>query len=188
MANNCPHTFNLGTGYELAALRQLPGVTMDSPATHLLMDFRIHPALTLEPDTPLEEARHFLHNSHTALIAVVDPYGHFCGVLTEMNLTEQSVVQLVSAGHRREDLQARDFMMPRHLILAVEYSEFSRSSVRQVIDTFKEKGVPYLLVTDNRNREIIGIITAKKLARIFDLDLKIEPLPSFMEILDAVKH
>lgn len=188
MPNKHPTTFNLGGDYELAEVQQLAGVTLDSPAREVLLDFRLHPALTVEPDTPLDEARHFLDNSHAALVLVVDRKGHFRGVITEDNLTQQSVMRLVGLGRRREDLQVRDLMTSRDAINAIDHHEFFRLSVGKVISTLKQGGISFMMVVDRQSEEIIGFISAKKLAKIFNLQLEIEHHASFKELVDAVMH
>ncbi|MGD9661605.1 MAG: CBS domain-containing protein [Porticoccaceae bacterium] len=188
MAVKYPQPFNLGAGFELADLQSRPDITVNSPATDILLDFRIHPALTVPAKMQLKEAQHALANSHSSLLLVVDDKGHFCGVVMECSLSEQAIMQQVSAGRRRSDMQVKDLMVPRNLILAVDYSEFCRSTAGKLVALLKTEAVPYMMVVNTNSREIVGVITAAELAKIFNMDLTIEHHPSFIEIFDAVMH
>ncbi|MFA5631922.1 MAG: CBS domain-containing protein [Porticoccaceae bacterium] len=183
-----PQTSYLASGFELAEQQPMPNITLGSPATDILLDFRIHPALTLLPETPLDEAQHMLASSHTSVLPVVDKSRHFCGVVTENCLSDQVAMRHIHAGKRRTDLQVRDLMTGRDLISAVTYDEVARSSVYRLITLLKAEGVPFLLVVDSHSRSIIGVVAASELAKLFNLHLELGHRPSFMDIFDAVMH
>ncbi|MCK9504495.1 MAG: CBS domain-containing protein [Porticoccaceae bacterium] len=188
MAIKYPQPFNLASGFELAPLQQRPDITVNSPATDILLDFRIHPALTIPSKTQPQEAQDLLANSRSSLLLVVDHSGHFCGVVTEHSLSEQAIMQQASLGRRRTDLQVKDLMVPRNLILAVDYSEFCRSTAGKLVAMLKNEGVPYMVVVNSGSQEIIGVIAAAALAKLFNMDLTIAHQPSFIDIFDAVMH
>lgn len=184
-----PQSFHLDAGFELAPLKPLPSVTVDSNATAILVDFRLHPALTLPPETPLDEAQHTLANSHSSLLLVVDRNNHFCGVATEKSLGDQAIMRQLGLGRRRSDLQVRDLMVPRQQMLAMDYEEFCRLSVGRIISVLKNEHLPYLLIVNRDPKEIVGVISAAELAKIFGLDLDTSQRPpSFIEIFEAVMH
>jgi len=183
-----PQTFYLAAGYKIAEPQPLPDINLESPAIQVLLDFRIHPALTLLPETPFDEAQHCLANSHASVLLVVDRNNHLCGVVTAHCLADQVAMRHISAGRLRRDIQVRDVMTPRDLINAVDYSEIARSSVHKLVTLLKNEGVPYLLVADSSNRRIVGVVAAHELAKLLNLQLDIGQRPSFREIFEAVMH
>jgi CBS domain-containing protein len=182
------HTFHLHGDFELATLHQIPRLTLDSPATAILQDFRLHPAVTVGPDTPVDEAQWLLEQSHIPELFVVDNSGHLCGLASKSSLSEQLVLKLVSQGFSRASLAVSDFMTSRRFIAAMAYPEFTALSVGRIIDLLQRRGLTNLVVVDEDTREIIGILSSALLKKVFDLPDRMEPATSFAEILEAIMH
>lgn len=188
MSARYPQAFNLDARFELAGLHQPATVNTGSPATDILLDFRLHPALTLLPSTAIDKAQQLLENSHASVLLVADRHHHFCGLLNDDCLLDQSVMRRVNRFRRRTDLQVSDFMVPRDMVSALDYKDLANASVGQIITLLKHERLPSLLVVANDSQEIVGVITAKELAKIFNMPMEEKHTPSFMDIFDAVMH
>lgn len=183
-----PNTFHLDPDFELASLHQLPQMTFDSPAHSIMQDFRLHPAITVSPQTPASEAQWLLAQSHTPELLVVDRQGHLCGLASESSLSEQAIIQQIGKGFAREDIQVRDLMIQRKDIAAMDYDAFSAATVGDIITLLSSESLKTLLVVDKESREILGILSSKLLAKLFNLPETSRPPATFMEIFEAVMH
>lgn len=182
------HLFNLDAPYELAHPEAFADVGLDSPATAILTDFRIHPPLTLYLDSSLEDARTLLANAHTSVVAVVDRDEHFRGLIAHNHLTDEAIMRRVGQGQRRADLQVRDLMVQRELLMALDHDSLARTSVAKLLKLLHQEGQPHVLVVDQCGHHIRGLISARDLAHRLHLPVTIEQQPSFMEIFTAVMH
>ena len=182
------HPFHISANYKLAHVGPRPDIHIDSPASVLMLDFRLHPVLALPGDTPLDETQHTLGNSHGSAVLVVDSSGEFCGVITRGALSGQAIMQKVGKGRRREDLQARDFMVRRERLTAVELGEIENSTVGKVIGLLRDEGASIVLVVDDPKKEVVGLLSAEEIEQVLNLELAISHNPTFLEIFDAVMH
>ena len=174
--------------YKLADIKPAPGIDISSPATCLMVDFRLHPVITLPGNTPLEEAQHTLKNSHRSVIMVVDSDDQVCGVVSQQALTNQSIMARLGKGGSRADLQVADFMTPRAELTAVSLGDIEEASVGKVISLLREEGLATVLVVDDSSREVVGLLAAAEIEKILGLEVKPAFNPSFMSIFDAVMH
>jgi CBS domain containing-hemolysin-like protein len=152
-----------------------------------MLDFRLHPALTLPPDMPLADAQQSVKNSHSSAVLVVDRFDQFCGAATHHCLSGQTIMQLVGKGRRREDLQLRDLMHPKDRLNALSLGEVENASVGKLISLLQKEGAPLILVVDEDHREVVGMLSAPEIGRVLDLKLTPAPQQSFLDIFTALK-
>lgn len=189
MTHKSPQPFYLAAGaYKLAKQQPLQGVCLESPATDILLDFRMHPPVTVLPETSLPEARHILASSHSDVLPVVDKFGHFCGVVTQSCISEQAAIRHLDRGERMTNLCVRDLMTALDLISAVNFDDVVRSTVHNLVALLKRQCVPFLLVVEKDSHSIVGMVTATMLAKLFSLRLEPPHRPTFLDIFDAVMH
>ena len=182
------HPFHLSGDCKLAHPQRQPQIEVDSPASRIILDFRLHPVPTLFPDTPLVEAQHFLNYSHSSVLLVVDRQDQLCGIATNQCLSEQSVIKLVSQGRSRSEIQVGDLMQSRQSLSAVTLQEIGSTTVGEVLSLLRHEGLTLVLVIDDQTNEVTGVLSAVEIEQILDLKLDVSHNPSFLDIFNAVMH
>lgn len=182
------HPFHLSSEYKLTHLQPQPGIDIDSPAKRLMLDFRLHPALTLPPTTPVEEAQHTIKNSHSSVVLVVDRFERLCGVVTKNSISNQAIIKKVGQGRGRDDLQVGDFVLPSEMLTAVSLAEIENANVAKVITLLRNEGAFIVLVVDHDTKEVVGLLSATEIEEILGLELNLPYIPSFLDIFEAVMH
>lgn len=180
--------FKLESSYELAFPDNLTERGLNSPATTLLIDFRLHPPATLYMDDSLDEAKSFLGHAHLSVMAVVDQYGHFRGLLTRDQLSDEAIMRRLFRGQHRKELQVRDLMVPRSQLTAIDYGTLASLSIDKFVTLLYEEGRSYVLVVDRHSQRIRGLISAAELAQRLGLSHEARRKPTFMDIFAAVMH
>lgn len=188
MSSRPSQLFTLEPPYELAFPDDFGDLGPDSPATAVLIDFKLHPPATLYVDDSLDEAQSFLGHAHLSIMAVVDRNDHFRGLLTSDQLSDESVMRLAAFGQHRKELQVRDLMVPRSQLMAIDHDTLANTSIGKLVSLLYQEGRPHVLVVDRHSQQIRGLISAVELARRLRLSLEVQRQPTFMDIFDAVMH
>ncbi|WP_237132876.1 CBS domain-containing protein [Pseudohongiella sp. O18] len=163
-------------------------LTMSSPAVELFTDFRKHHPLTIEGSTPAVDAQMLMRKAHVKIILVVDSRNEFIGTLNMDDLNEERFLIMVANGERLQEITVRDMMCPKHSIPALDLEQLRKCSIDDLVTTLKRSGQPHCLVVDRTRDHIRGYISANEVARRLHIPIKIERIPTFVDIFSSVRQ
>lgn len=157
-------------------------LTLDSPAMDIIADFSIYAPYRISSATPAVNILPLLKQSHVSAALVTDSHERFCGLITPQDVSEERLLQIVGRGTAREDIFAADCMQPRDQLHSVAFDEVQRARIKDVVETLCSYGHQHCLVTDQKNHEIRGLISAVDIAEFLKLQLDIRSRPTFAEL------
>lgn len=161
-------------------------LTVHSKALSVFTDFKQHQPQVVLYNRKIVDFEKALKKAHVRLKLVIDNDHRFIGVVSLEDLTERRIIQIISEGVPRDELQLSDFMRPRSQLRAFEYHDLENATVGDIINTLKNSGQRHCLVIDKENHEIRGIISASDIARRLQLPIDIADRSSFVEVFKAL--
>lgn len=163
-------------------------VTPESSALTILTDFRNHRPHVVEAHIPAIEAAEAMVQENIHFKLVVDMHGEFVGLISYEDLSEQSILLTqVANGVMRDEVLVSDLMHHRPSIRAINYEEFKRSSVADIIYTLQRHGQEYYIVVDRDQHHIRGVVSSAEISRRLHAPVYVERQPSVVDILSAVR-
>jgi CBS domain containing-hemolysin-like protein len=141
----------------------------DAPAVNVMTDLSMVAAVTIAPDSNLEEAEKCMIACGIRLLLVTNGNDEILGILTAKDLEgDRAMAQLSHGGLTRRELTVDDIMTPRHQIEVLEMNDMTRARVGDVVETLKRMGRQHALVID-RGRDgqqtVRGILSTTQIAR-----------------------
>jgi CBS domain containing-hemolysin-like protein len=159
----------------------------DSPAIHLLSDFRQHKPHMIDSHVKASEALNMMLTEDVTLKIVVDIEKEFIGVLDMEYLSSENMLpRQISLGLKHSELLVRDLMYPRARILAVDMDQLAQAKIGDLVSALKNSHQEYLLVVDKDAHHIRGIISAREISRRLRQPIAIEKALTFADIFTAV--
>jgi acetoin utilization protein AcuB len=123
-----------------------------------------HPVISVEPDTPVQEALNMMHREHVRRFPVTDEHGHLVGIVAERDLLHASPSDATSLSVWElnyllgkivvKEVMAKD-------VITVTEDTLLETAARIMADR-KIGGIPVL-----RDKKVVGIITETDLFKIF---------------------
>lgn len=163
-------------------------VTPESSALTILTDFRNHRPHVVEAHISAVEAAELMHQESVSFKLVVDSRNEFVGLISTEDLSEQSILLTqVAGGMRRDEVLVADLMHHRESIRAINYDEFKRSSVADIIYTLQRHGQQYYIVVDRDQHHIRGVVSSSEISRRLHAPIFVERQPSVADILSIVR-
>lgn len=159
---------------------------LNSPAVEFFTDFKKHRPLTIEGSTLAVDVEMLMRKAHVRLKLVIDSNDEFIGIISTEELSEQNFMIRVANGEGRNEITVSDMMCPRHAILALDLEQLERSSIDDILTTLKRHGHQHCLVVDRRHNHIRGLISASDVARRLHMPIKIEKVPTFVDIFRSI--
>lgn len=161
-------------------------LNLQSPALLALQDFHPSTLLHLEQSTPLEQARSLFERTHSNLSLVVDEDDQVVGLLAREHLAKQNEMLKQAKGYDRNQLTARDMMVPLAQLWALASEDLAHITVGQLLKNLQPLGSAFCLVTEQEGRQLRGLIDAAELARRTRSSLSIQQPPSFARLYEAL--
>jgi CBS domain containing-hemolysin-like protein len=163
-------------------------VTAESSALTILTDFRSHRPHVVEAHISASEAVESMLQENVNLKLVVDSHGEFIGLVSYEDLSDQSIVLMQSANRvRRQEVLVADLMHSRESIHAINYEDFKRASVADIIYTLQRHGHQYYLVVDRNEHHIRGVVSSAEISRRLHKPVLVEKVPTVVDILSAAR-
>lgn len=162
-------------------------LTIHSPATEFFTDFKKHRPLTIEGSTPAVDVEMLMRKAHVRLKLVVDANNEFIGTISADDLSEQNFMIRIANGDRLHEITVSDMMCPKNQILALDIDQLERSSIGDVIDSLQRSGQQHCLVVDRTHDHIRGLISASDVARRLHMPIRIEKVPTFVDIFKSIR-
>ena len=146
-------------------------LTLLSPALSIFTDFKSHRPLTIEGSTPAIEVEALMPKAHVKMKLVVDADNEFIGTISLDDLDEQNFMTKIANGSERSEILTSDLMCPKQQIMAL-----------------RESGQQHCLVVDRSGQQIRGLISASDVARRLHIPIRIERIPTFVDIFTSVRR
>lgn len=185
------HTIALFSVSEIAHLVQpdeFHELDTASPALEIFTDFKKHVPLVIEGSLPAQDVEIMMRKAHVKMQLVVDAYNEFIGTISLENLDEQHFMTRIAAGFARHEILVEDLMTPKERILALSLDDLERASIGDIIKTLQKQGQQHCLVVDRSGQQIRGVISASDVARRLHIPIRIERIPSFVDIFSSVRR
>lgn len=161
-------------------------ITLDSPATLVLTDFKKNKPLVILEDVSAHDAEHLMMCAHVRLKLVVDDQNKFLGVLSLTDIHHQEIMKKVANGYEHHELLVTDFMQPKAALKAIDFAELQKASVADILETLKANGQRHCLVVNREKHNIRGVVSASDIVRMLKLKTDVNFPPSFVDIFNEV--
>ncbi|HTF85638.1 MAG TPA: CBS domain-containing protein [Cellvibrio sp.] len=163
-------------------------VTPESSALTILTDFKNHRPHVVEAHIPAVEAAELMHQENINFKLVVDKHNEFIGLISIEDLSDQSILLTqVANGMHRDEVLVADLMHHRDAVRAINYEEFRRSSVADIIYTLQRHGQQYYIVVDRDQHHIRGVVSSTEISRRLHAPIYVERQPSVADILSIAR-
>lgn len=172
---------------ELASPEQSAALSLQSPATAFLTDFKQTLALTIPVDMSASDARELMIKTHVRLKFVVDAKGRLQGVISADDLAERKIVKQVARGISRDEVLVRDLMQPRKELMGLDIDEVKGATIEDVVKLLKDYHQQHCLVIDRNDGTIRGIFSASDISRRLKLPINIQDQSDFYRVFTATK-
>lgn len=161
-----------------------------SPAMEVVTDFHYKRPLILEADVSIDEAERLMSAAHVHMKLVVDSGEHFLGIATMSSIKGTKVLQIARERDlKREDITVADVMEPRSKLHALSYSELQNRTVGDVLQVLSELGKQHILVLDEDQKRICGVVAASDIARVLRAPVEIvRRAITFVDVINALSH
>ena len=156
-------------------------VSVTSSAMAVFTDFKQYMPLVIDESTRVEK---IMRQSHVRMMLVVDANNAFTGIVTSEDVSEQHIVQKIAELKvPRDGLVVRDFMQTKTSLMSFDFTEITKSSVGDVVETLKDYGQHHCLVLDRDSHEVRGVISVSDIARELRAPLDVQDKPTFSQLI-----
>ena len=147
---------------------------LTDPATSQLTDLRLAPCVTVDQHDGIRATLHVMQRARVRMAFVTGLSGELVGLVTADELQGERPLLRAMADHIGiEELTLDQVMAPLNEWLVVDEWQIEHSRLGNVAATMREHGLRYLLVVQRgeRSTEISGLISARRLEQVLDIDL-----------------
>ncbi|MBJ7539599.1 CBS domain-containing protein [Marinomonas transparens] len=170
---------------ELAWPEETQDLSTDSPAILFFTDFQKNKPLVIESTSSVLKVKELMQKEHVRLKLVIDNKNQFAGVISSDDLIERKIVQKVSEGLEREEIDVSELMTPKKGLKALDWSDISKATISDVITALENSGERHCLVIDREKHKIRGIFSASDISRMLRLNIDIQEKTSFSKVFTA---
>jgi CBS domain-containing protein len=170
---------------ELAWPEQGDALSQNSPAVDFFTDFETVQPRVIEVATSALDARKVMMTTHVRLLLVVNHRNHFVGVITADDLIERKIVQRVSEGYRRDEIEVTDLMTPKKQLTALDIAAVKKATIGDVIAVLKNVHQQHCLVIDSEHGRIRGIFSASEISRKLKLYIDTDSRFDFNKVFEV---
>jgi CBS-domain-containing membrane protein len=144
-------------------------VNQESPAAHVMTDFKVVTAYTIFPLETIEAARAKMIHRGVRMLLVVDDQNHILGLITATDLTGEKPMQVVQTqGIRHSDVMVKDIMTPREKLEVLCMENLQMACVGDIVHTLKSHGRQHALVVEraeDRSQILRGMFSISQISR-----------------------
>ena len=143
-------------------------VTPSDMAIKSMTDLSRVPAVTMKPETTIDQALQRMIHAGVRMLFVLDDFGTLIGLATARDLMGEKPVKLAAENHvMRDSIKVQDIMVPLGQIDVLDFAEVERSTVGDVVLTLRKTGRQHALVREKtpRGEEIRGVFSISQIAR-----------------------
>ena len=171
--------------------KEIPVVTYDSPADHVMTDLKEKLAITIDPKASLHEVRLQMLDKNIHLLFVVDNNNFIDGIITSDDLSSEKSLQLgVKLGLTYREMRAADIMTTVENIEVLEIDDITKAKVGNIVATLKSAKRIHALAIEKgpENAEqlmIRGIFSLNQIGHQISLELETDYYESVGNILKS---
>lgn len=182
----------------LSAAEQRPAqiVPLQASGVAVMTDLDRTPMVTVEADTPIDDALRLMKHAGVRSAIVVDEGGQLLGMVTAYDVLGDKPLRLLQSAGRaasspgRAGLLVAAIMEPVAQWQVVDVSELQRYTVADVVETFRRLGRTHLPVVERTaggDDRLRGLLSAAEVARRTGADTHgLRSAATFAEIERAV--
>jgi predicted transcriptional regulator len=158
--------------------KEIPEVTYDSPADHVMTDLKEKLAITIDPKASLHEVRLQMLDKNIHLLFVVDNNNFIDGIITSDDLSDEKSIQLgVKLGITYREIRAADIMTAVKNLEVLEIEDITKAKVGNIVATLKSAKRVHALViekgTENAEQLMIrGIFSLNQIGHQINMELQ----------------
>lgn len=180
--------FSVSSDDHLVQPEQFHDIDLQSPALTIMTDFRSHKPPMVNVDEPVKTVTERMGVTGIEHQLVVDKQFELVGIINRERLSVHNLqLKHIELGLKHNELTLQDVMIARKDIQAVEFEMLVGAKISDVISSLREKGQEYLLVVDQENHHIRGVISAKMIAERLHEPLNIHRELTFIDIFTAIR-
>lgn len=182
------NVFAVAANDHLVQPEEFEDIQGSTSALAILTDFRRHKPHMVDGHLEASEALEVMRAEDISIKLVVDDKKEFVGVISIDDLSDHNMLLKQMAMHiKRDELMVRDLMHSRSNISAIDYEQFKRACVADVVAALKKSHQEYLLVVDQDAHHIRGIVSSRDISLRLHTPVQIEKELTFADIFTAVK-
>lgn len=144
-------------------------VVLDAPALSVMTDLTRVPAVSVTPDTGVEDANLLMAQRRVRMLFVVDEKDSVIGLITTNDILGEKPMQIVrSRGVTHAEVSVRDIMTPGDRVEVLDMAEVRQARIGDLVETLRESGRQHALamrVGKEGMPEICGVFSAADLSR-----------------------
>lgn len=154
-------TTRLSGKTRLCAPRVPEQLSLEANAAEFLVDFSLSRPVIISDSLGYDQAREILLDTHSEYALIEDREHNLVGLLTLKDLLGlYSMIRAEEYHQPLKSLTTRELMQPIDQLTAIGRDTVDGYKLGDVISTFKEKGVNYLLVTGANEASLHGLFSA----------------------------
>ena len=149
-------------------------LTLDSKASKLMIDFTQKPATTVNDSISVNDALELMRVNRIRALMVTGYNGDFTGIITAKDLMgRKPMLYSAEAGIARTDVLVKNIMLPKQKLNAIRRNEVEKSTLNDVLHTFKTLNEQHILVVEGEveSMMICGLFSASDFKRALDIDI-----------------
>tara|TARA_R110000782_G_scaffold53221_15_gene113519 strand:+ start:3244 stop:3846 length:603 start_codon:yes stop_codon:yes gene_type:complete len=152
----------------------LEGLSLDSAATSLMIDFTQTPATTASDSISVNNALELMRTNRIRSLIVIGHNGEFSGVVTAMDLMgRKPMLYANESGIPRADVLIKNVMSVKYKLKAIRREDIEKSCIGDVMQTFIALNEQHILVVDGEaeNMNVCGLFSASDFKRAFGITI-----------------
>jgi CBS domain containing-hemolysin-like protein len=150
-----------------------------SPALEVMTDLEKQRAITIAPDTTIDQAHQKMIQRNIHMLFVLGKSNSITGIITTEDVLGEKPVQFMQK-HRikRDKVLVEDLMTPRKKLEALDYIDIKKARVGDIVRTLKAAKRVHALVLDYQKSDeetsvIKGIFSLNQISRQLGMELYI---------------
>jgi CBS-domain-containing membrane protein len=150
------------------------GLSLDSDASALMIDFTLTPATTVNDSISVNDALELMRVNRIRALMVVGHNGEFAGIINAMDLMgSKPMLYATEAGISRTDVLVKNIMLPKAKLKAINRNDVEKSTLGDVLHTFKTLREQHILVVENEAEDmmICGLFSASDFKRALGMNI-----------------
>lgn len=152
----------------------LEGLTLDSAAASLMIDFAQTSATTVNDSISVNNALELMRTNRIRSLMVIGHNGEFSGVVTAMDLMgRKPMLYANESGVPRADVLIKNIMSPKYKLKSVRLNDIEKSCIGDVIQTFIALNEQHILVIEGEDEDmnVCGLFSASDFKRAFGITI-----------------
>ncbi len=174
-------------------------VKPDGPALNVMTDFLQTTPITVDAETPIDEALLHMIHAGVRLLFVTGPESRLTGLITstdiqgEKPIRHMQAVECMDRTCSRRQVRVQDIMTPVASWEVLDYKTVCRATVARIVATFNDAGRRHLLVVERPGQSnqcrVRGLFSATRLEQQSGLTLNLVCTPkSFADVERVLAH